>query len=193
MDDAKEPKFCGKAFDSWMPCTRVRCKYLEMRCREADLPDNCGMTDVHFYFNVPDKLALACRLARKAFMQDAPMVLTADATQLGQLDQMLWQMAPSDFLAHDYVAEDQAGGLLAPIQLRQTIAANSLMQSSARSATLLLTLWEEVPAAFSHFERVYELVSAHDDADREHARKRWRFYQQRGYAIHRHDLAQKGG
>lgn len=159
----------------------------------ADLPDNCGMTDVHFYFNVPDKLALACRLARKAFMQGAPMVLTGNAAQLGQLDEMLWQMAPSDFLAHDYVAEQQAATAQAPIQLREAIAANSLMHSSARSARLLLTLWEEVPAAFSHFERVYELVSAHDQADREQARKRWRFYQQRGYAIHRHDLAQKGG
>lgn len=156
------------------------------------------MTDVHFYFNVPDKLQLACRLARKAFMQGAPMVMTADAMALRQLDDMLWRMAPSDFIAHDCVTQEpvNAGAEqvrlpAAPIQLHEHVAVNTLRHSCMAPATLLLTLWDEVPAAFSHFERVYELVSAHDDSDREHARNRWRYYQQRGYAIHRHDLAQR--
>lgn len=169
------------------------------------MPDNCGMTDVHFYFNVPDKLQLACRLARKAFMQGTPMVLTAEAGALRQLDEMLWNMAPTDFLAHDCVLLDQEGAegaaagslntamapMIAPLQLRESIAANTLMQGGMPPTTLLLSLCNEVPAAFSHFERVYELVSAHDDADRDYARQRWRYYQQRGYAIHRHDLAQR--
>ncbi|THT99689.1 DNA polymerase III subunit chi [Lampropedia puyangensis] len=150
------------------------------------------MTDVHFYFNVPDKLNLACRLARKAFMQESGMVLTGNAAVLAQLDDMLWQMTASDFVAHDLETSTASPTLVAPVQLREAISAESLaQQEGVFKPTLLLSLWDEVPAAFSHFEHVYELVSAQDGADRERARMRWRYYQQRGYAIHRHDLAQR--
>ena len=36
-----------------------------------------------------------------------------------------------------------------------------------------------------------EVVSAHDEPDRAHARMRWRHYTQQGYGLVRHDLVQK--
>ncbi|PAT38071.1 DNA polymerase III subunit chi [Vandammella animalimorsus] len=153
------------------------------------------MTDVHFYFNVPDKLHFACRLARKAFMQQTPLLLSAAPQQLQQLDAMLWQMAPADFVAHDWLdappgqasaaAAPAAPGVQAPILLCERIDPQALHGR----VHALLSLWDEVPAGFSHFEHLYELVSP-DAHDRQRARQRWRHYQQRGYAILSHDLGQ---
>lgn len=146
------------------------------------------MTDVHFYFNVPHKLAFACRLARKAFAQGKSMVITAPPAHLHQLDEMLWTMEPADFLAHDVLGtpgEAAALAVVAPITLAEQVDAQRL----GGSVHGLVSLWDEVPAGFSHFEHVYELVLHSDEADRQHGRQRWRYYQQRGYPLHGHDLA----
>jgi len=49
-----------------------------------------------------------------------------------------------------------------------------------------------VPEGFERFERLIELV-AQEDGDRQQARARWKHYADRGYAIQRHDLAQREG
>jgi len=49
-----------------------------------------------------------------------------------------------------------------------------------------------VPEGFERFERLIEVVSQ-DDGDRQRARARWKHYADRGYAIQRHDLAQREG
>lgn len=144
------------------------------------------MTDVHFYFNVPDKLSFACRLARKALMQARPILLTAPDPTLQTLDDMLWHMNASDFVAHNWLpapANAQPPQAPSPIWL----CANMEAEPPEHPNTLL-TLWDEVQPAFSRFEHVYELVLSHDEADRQRARARWRYYQQRGYALHGHDL-----
>jgi DNA polymerase-3 subunit chi len=52
---------------------------------------------------------------------------------------------------------------------------------------ILLNLDHDLPGFFSRFERVLEIVGA-DPGDRQAARERYRFYQQRGYELHKHDL-----
>jgi DNA polymerase-3 subunit chi len=52
----------------------------------------------------------------------------------------------------------------------------------------MLNLHEESPPAFSRFERLIEVVGR-DDEDRQRARNRFRFYRDRGYEIHHHDLS----
>ena len=47
-----------------------------------------------------------------------------------------------------------------------------------------------MPAGFERFERLIELVGT-GEADRAHARTRWRHYAERGYQIKRHDVAAK--
>jgi DNA polymerase-3 subunit chi len=56
---------------------------------------------------------------------------------------------------------------------------------------VLLNLGGAVPEGFSRFERLVEVVSATDEADRSAARARWRHYASRGYVITRHDLVLK--
>ena len=51
----------------------------------------------------------------------------------------------------------------------------------------LINIGEPVPAGFESFSRLYEIVST-EEADRLAARKRWKAYADRGYAIQRHEV-----
>lgn len=144
------------------------------------------MTEIAFHFNAPDKLAYACRFARKVQHSGARLVITAPAGALEALDRMLWAMAPQDFVAHCRSDADEELVQVSPV----------LLAVDARSAPhheVLLNLNAEVPEGFGRFDRLVEVVSAQDEADRAEARARWRHYASRGYAITRHDLVLKGG
>ncbi len=59
------------------------------------------MNRVDFHSNVPDKLAYACRLARKAYMAgNKVVVLAQDAAQLDALNTAMWTISATDFLPH---------------------------------------------------------------------------------------------
>ena len=144
------------------------------------------MTEVAFHFNAPDKLAYACRFARKVQRSGARLVISAPGDALGILDRMLWAMAPHDFVAH--CRSDADGDLMH--------ASPVLLAMDARSSPhheVLLNLNEEIPEGFGRFDRLVEVVSAEDEADRVQARARWRHYASRGYVITRHDLVLKAG
>jgi len=55
---------------------------------------------------------------------------------------------------------------------------------------ILLNLHTEQPPFFSRFHRLIEIVSAEEN-DRAAARERFRFYRDRGYEIHSHDIGNK--
>lgn len=139
------------------------------------------MTEVAFHFNAPDKLAYACRFARKVARSDHRLVITGAQLLLDTLDTRLWSMEPSDFVAHC------RGN--SPAQL--LVASPVILTSDPRQGEhhdVLLNLGDDVPVGFGSYHRLVEVVSADDPQDREHARARWRHYAQRGYAIVRHDL-----
>ena len=144
------------------------------------------MTEIAFHFNAPDKLAYACRFARKAQRAGAQLVILAPKPVLVDLDRMLWSVSPQDFVAHcfDDADEDQ-------------LAVSQVVLSAELGATphqeVLLNLGAQVPAAFERFSRLIEVVSSTDEQDRGQARLRWKHYAARGYAIVRHDLVLKGG
>ena len=56
---------------------------------------------------------------------------------------------------------------------------------------LLINLTTSVPDFFSRFERVVETTGI-TDQQREEARERYRFYQQRGYALETHKISELG-
>lgn len=144
------------------------------------------MTEVAFHFNAPDKLAYACRFARKVQRGGARLVITAPTDTLATLDRMLWSLLPQDFVAHCALDDDEDLVRVSPV----------LLASDVRSAPhhdVLLNLRSEVPDGFSQFGRLVEVVSAVDETDRREARDRWRYYAARGYAIVRHDLVLKAG
>lgn len=146
------------------------------------------MTEVAFHFNAPDKLAYACRFARKVHRSGARLVIAGQDDDLALLDRMLWiGLGPQDFVAHCREL---------PGNEDLVHASPVLLTSDARTAPhneVLLNLHAEVPEGFGRFDRLVEVVSAHDENDRGAARARWRHYAARGYAIIRHDLVLKAG
>lgn len=144
------------------------------------------MTEIAFHFNAPDKLAYACRFARKVSRADARLAITGPQDQLDQLDRMLWAMASTDFVAHCRGDADEEMCKVSPVILVSDAG-------SAPHSEVLLNLGTGVPPAFSRFGKLIEVVSSQDEADRQAARERWRHYASRGYAIVRHDLVLKGG
>lgn len=144
------------------------------------------MTEIAFHFNAPDKLAYACRFARKLLrLSDQRLVIAGPVERLDAIDPMLWNMSPHDFVAHCRGDSDPALLEASPIVLL-----SDPMQSPHRD--MLLNLWDEVPRGYDRFAKLVEVVGLHDETDRQHARARWRHYAKGGYRLIRHDLEQKG-
>lgn len=141
------------------------------------------MTEVAFHFNVPDRVAYACRLLRKAVSSGAKIVVTGHADTLQQLDGALWTFSPIDFVPHCHLDSDAWVVAASPVILTASTEAVPHQQ-------VLLNLGDLVPAGFERFERVIEIVGL-DDEDRQLARVRWKHYADQGYAITRHDLTLK--
>lgn len=140
------------------------------------------MTEVAFHFNAPDKVAYACRLLRKALGGGSRLLVLGDDETLGLLDRALWNMAPHEFLAHCREDAPQFVRSASPVVLASTSQGSPHQQ-------VLVNLGESVPAGFSSFERLIEVVGRDDAEDRQRARLRWKHYADRGYNITRHDLA----
>ena len=142
------------------------------------------MTDVDFHFNVPDKLIYACRFLRKATHRGVPVVVTAPADVLKQLDVLLWTFSAHEFVPHALVTDEAHVKAASPV----------LLCESATEAThrqVLLNLGDQVPTGFEQFERVIEIVSEVDMSDRQFARGRWKHYANTGLKLTRHDIATK--
>ena len=138
------------------------------------------MTSIDFYFNADDRLQLACRLAGKAASQHKRLLVWApqgDSAQL--LDRMLWTASATGFVPH-CMAEDALA--------EETPVLISSGETEPKGCAILLNLGDECPPAFERFERLLEVVSRSDE-ERQLARRRYRFYRERGYAITDHDLA----
>jgi DNA polymerase-3 subunit chi len=142
------------------------------------------MTEVAFHFNVPDKLAYACRLLRKATAAGSRVVVTGESQALRALDTELWTFSALEFIPHCHASSAQPQVLSAsPVVLADTARGTPHQQ-------VLVNLGEAVPEGFERFERLIEVVSQ-DEGDRQQARARWKHYADRGYAIQRHDIAVK--
>jgi DNA polymerase-3 subunit chi len=140
------------------------------------------MTSVDFYFNAADKLQVACRLAGKALAQGKRLLIYApQADTAQQIDRLLWTWPATGFVPHCR-AED-ALAAQTPVLISAEAGA-----TAAAGCDILLNLTQETPPAFERFQRLLEVV-ARDEADRQAARGRFRFYRERGYRVANHDLA----
>jgi DNA polymerase-3 subunit chi len=108
------------------------------------------------------------------------VLVTGSPATLSQLDTALWSLSPIDFIPHCSLADDARLVAASPVVLSDSI------QSSAHRQ-VLLNLADLVPEGFGEFARVIEIVGS-DDAGRQLARNRWKFYTDQGYSITRHDL-----
>ena len=138
------------------------------------------MTRVDFYTSAADKLQTACRLSAKAYGRGLRVtILTPDPETSRRLDEMLWRDA--GFLPH-CLAED-------PLAAETPIVIDDKGENHFHD-DVLFNLRLETPAAFSRFSRLVEIVGE-SEADVTAGRTRFRFYRDRGYETHHHNL--KGG
>lgn len=143
-----------------------------------------SMTQIDFYTHVQDKLQFACKLGAKVQEQGLSIfVLTADEQMSAKLDQMLWRFSATGFLPHCRARSSLA-------EMTPVIVDHD--PGGVTHDQVLFNLTDSRPAFFSRFQRLVEIVTT-DDADREAARERYRFYRDRGYELRSHDMSQSGG
>jgi DNA polymerase-3 subunit chi len=138
------------------------------------------VTRVDFHFNAPARLEYGCRLVRKVYRaRHKVLVWCDDPARLAEFDRLLWTFSQHDFVPH--VAATDALAAETPVLLAAEPVETPFHE-------VLVNLGDTAPPMFSRFDRLIEVVSG-DEADRDAARERWRFYRDRGYPMHRHDLA----
>lgn len=137
------------------------------------------MTSVDFYFNAPDRLQVACRLAAKALAaRERLLVYAPEGDLASRFDRMLWTWPAVGFVPHCAVNDPLAAET--PVLIARDEAA-------PEDIRLLLNLSGDCPPHFARFERLLEVVST-DEVERAAARERYRAYKSRGYAVASHDL-----
>lgn len=138
------------------------------------------MTRVEFFFNVEDKLAKAAELCEKAVDKGRQLTIFTQGDAMdGALQERLWQQSATSFLAS--AKADQVVSQLSAIVLVHN--SENLLQDD-----ILINFRTEHPPFFSRFRYLVELVG-NDDADKDAARVRFRFYRDRGYEIKSTDTA----
>ncbi|MGI9264897.1 MAG: DNA polymerase III subunit chi [Gammaproteobacteria bacterium] len=143
------------------------------------------MTRVDFYVlkagSARQRSVFACRLTEKAFGLGHKIYLhTGSGKQTHQLSELLWTFRDGSFVPH--LEFDQSAAHDSDDDTPVHIGHGD---EPGQHADLLINLADEVPLFFSRFERVAEIVAADS---RDHARDRFRFYRDRGYALETHNL-----
>ncbi|MFN7834593.1 MAG: DNA polymerase III subunit chi [Burkholderiaceae bacterium] len=138
------------------------------------------MTQVDFHVNTLDKLLHACKVVRKAYQAGKKVVCySRDGALLSQFDKALWSFSALDFLPH--VPAGHALAVDTPIILA------SAPDAALPHEEVLINLDHDWPPFFARFERLIELVGL-DESDKAAGRDRYKFYRDRGYPLHLHDL-----
>ena len=138
------------------------------------------MTQIDFYFHVENKLQTACTLSAKACARGLKVLaFCADFEASQKFSRLLWTAPPVSFIPH--CMPDDPLAAVTPVIIDH--AGSNLLHDQ-----VLINLRAEWPPFFSRFQRLIEIVSL-DEADRGHARARFKFYRDRGYTIQSHDLS----
>jgi DNA polymerase-3 subunit chi len=133
------------------------------------------MTRIDFHTNIPDKLAYACRLARKAYASKAKIVLLAeDAAQAAALNEALWTLSNIDFLPH-VMADD-------PLAPQTPIIITDSEEAALPHHDMLVNLTRRTPTTFDQFTRVFEIIST-DEQDAAAGRQRYVAYKKQSYPL----------
>jgi len=133
------------------------------------------MTRIDFHSNVPNKLAYACRLVRKARAAQCKIVLLGrDRGELTQLDQLLWSFSEQDFIPHVHASD--------PLAAQTPVILTDSEAVELPHHHVLINLSGNTPEHFARFERMFEIISS-DEADKAAGRDRYRFYKERGYPL----------
>lgn len=137
------------------------------------------MTQIDFYSGADNKLRTACLLSAEVVKQGMKVMIYApDIGIAKQFDKLLWTFSSTAFIPHCHVDDKHAN--VSPVII--STQGNSLPHDN-----VLINLNDEHPPYFSRFLRLIE-ISETTTEDTQAARKRYRFYKDRGYEIRHHKL-----
>lgn len=141
------------------------------------------MTQVDFYIlkSAPSNglEQLTCKLVDKAYQRGHRIyVHTTNPQQSQQIDDLLWSFRADSFIPHCQLTNEA----------EQTQVLIGHDAEPPLECDVLINLANEVPLFFSRFPRVAELVGS-DEEQKQQARKRFRFYRDRGYPLNTHDIS----
>lgn len=139
------------------------------------------MAQVAFHFNVVDPIDYVCRLVRKVRARGLSLLVCAEPSDLLEIDQRLWTLAPMAFLPHAGPQDPPHVWARSPARLCAEVSEQTLAQ-------VLINLRHPSPDHLTCFERVIEIVPT-DEPSRAAARLRWRGYVGQGLTPERHDVA----
>jgi len=133
------------------------------------------MTRIDFHTNIPDKLAYACRLARKAYGARAKIVVLADSPeQADSLNAAMWTVSDTDFIPHVMAGD--------PLAAQTPIVITDNEDSELPHHDMLVNLTRRRPRNFTQFARVFEIISI-DEEDAAEGRKRYIAYKKESYPL----------
>ncbi|MFC3116800.1 DNA polymerase III subunit chi [Cellvibrio fontiphilus] len=134
------------------------------------------MTQIDFYV-LPEATSearwlFACRLIDKVQRLGMRTLVAMDTeAEARQFDQLLWTFKPESFVPHQLIN----AGKPAPVEI-------TFNDQTGDHQGLLLNLSKTIPAYFSRFERLIEVV-IQEPLSLQTSRERFSFYKQRGYPI----------
>ncbi|MDH5190488.1 MAG: DNA polymerase III subunit chi [Gammaproteobacteria bacterium] len=142
------------------------------------------MTKVDFYITENKQPAarfnLACRLAEKIHeLGHRIYIHTDDESQSQAIDDLLWTFKQNSFLPHCIATTES------DIEEHSILIGHN--PSNENEDDVLINLSQEVPAFFSRFHRVVELIDQ-DENHRQLGRGRFKFYKERGYPLESHSI-----
>jgi len=141
------------------------------------------MTRIDFYAlgadSGGDRFLLTCRLVERIHATGMRIYIHVPEPRLADhLDRLLWTYEERSFLPHGRAGRVDAA--LTPI----LIGSNG---DPGEEDQVLINLDPQVPPFLGRFERLCEPVD-HDPAIRSAARERFRYYRDRGYELHHHEI-----
>jgi DNA polymerase-3 subunit chi len=148
------------------------------------------MTRIDFYIlpaeGGSDPVVAAARLCDKAVSAGHSVYATVpDAARLDALDDLLWTQRQGSFVSHERYLRTPPTEPLPKVLLGEAEPPEGWQD-------ILLNLSAAVPAFFSRFERVLEIVPG-DAASRSACRERFKFYRERGYELKTFEQTAEGG
>ena len=140
------------------------------------------MTQVFFYHGASDKIAAACALLGGAYAKKKPMLVFAPEKEVADsVDRALWTQSALGFVPH--CRADSPLAAETPILIADNL--EQLPQDER-----LMNLSQVIPPGFSRFQSLIEVVGR-EQADRDSARERVKFYKDRDYEVRYFDLGER--
>jgi len=140
------------------------------------------LTQVFFYHGASDKIAAACALLGGAYAKKKPMLVFAPEKEVADsVDRALWTQSALGFVPH--CRADSPLAAETPILIADNL--EQLPQDER-----LMNLSQVIPPGFSRFQSLIEVVGR-EEADRNSARERVKFYRDRGYEVRYFDLGER--